>query len=397
MGTFSSHTPWGISRTFLKALFWTRFPESRSLIGRHNFRASRLSVSQSFTLGRGRLPQQHTPPHFRFVGGPPQRQLTLSSDRLPIPSAGSSPRCFASFPPRKAIGSRLLPSGLSPPLAPGPRALWWRHRPAAAPTTPGRLGGLPGLPAWPLRAAVMAAAVWGFFSVLLLLLSGDAQSSELPGATADGSGGTGVGTGDRFKIEGRAVVPGVKPQDWISAARVLVDGEEHVGFLKWASYGQRESGWRGSRKGIPSRRAKCQELTTSLSEGERVGVNSNLCRETLGSNPTLSPIFPITPFRVSQKWGWQVLAPGREHWDPLSSTSFLPFRGRPLLGPRDRWTPYFVLCWILSFASHLVSLESGHFLHSFQSFGSLMLCRKMLNKWEFSKPKGLLWWHRLGG
>ncbi|XP_044773816.1 ER membrane protein complex subunit 7 isoform X2 [Neomonachus schauinslandi] len=78
----------------------------------------------------------------------------------------------------------------------------------------------------------MAAAVWGFFSVLLLLLSGDAQSSELPGTTADGSGGIGVGIGDRFKIEGRAVVPGVKPQDWISAARVLVDGEEHVGFLK---------------------------------------------------------------------------------------------------------------------------------------------------------------------
>nr|XP_035938483.1 ER membrane protein complex subunit 7 isoform X2 [Halichoerus grypus] len=78
----------------------------------------------------------------------------------------------------------------------------------------------------------MAAALWGFFSVLLLLLSGDAQSSELPGTTADGSGGIGVGIGDRFKIEGRAVVPGVKPQDWISAARVLVDGEEHVGFLK---------------------------------------------------------------------------------------------------------------------------------------------------------------------
>ncbi|XP_012504568.1 PREDICTED: ER membrane protein complex subunit 7 [Propithecus coquereli] len=78
----------------------------------------------------------------------------------------------------------------------------------------------------------MAAALWGCFSVLLLLLSGDAQSSEVPGAAADGSGGSGVGIGDRFKIEGRAVVPGVKPQDWISAARVLVDGEEHVGFLK---------------------------------------------------------------------------------------------------------------------------------------------------------------------
>ncbi|NP_001020686.1 endoplasmic reticulum membrane protein complex subunit 7 precursor [Danio rerio] len=38
--------------------------------------------------------------------------------------------------------------------------------------------------------------------------------------------------GDRFKIEGRAIVPGVKTQDWISTARVLVEGEEYVGFLK---------------------------------------------------------------------------------------------------------------------------------------------------------------------
>ncbi|KAJ8341464.1 hypothetical protein SKAU_G00337550 [Synaphobranchus kaupii] len=38
--------------------------------------------------------------------------------------------------------------------------------------------------------------------------------------------------GDRFKIEGRAVVPGIKTQDWISTARVLVEGEEYIGFLK---------------------------------------------------------------------------------------------------------------------------------------------------------------------
>ncbi|XP_064421063.1 endoplasmic reticulum membrane protein complex subunit 7 [Latimeria chalumnae] len=42
----------------------------------------------------------------------------------------------------------------------------------------------------------------------------------------------GGGNGDRFKVEGRAVVPGVKPQDWISTARILVDGEEYVGFFK---------------------------------------------------------------------------------------------------------------------------------------------------------------------
>lgn len=41
-----------------------------------------------------------------------------------------------------------------------------------------------------------------------------------------------VAGGERFKIEGRAVVPGIKPQDWIHTARVLVEGEEHVGFFK---------------------------------------------------------------------------------------------------------------------------------------------------------------------
>ncbi|KAJ3606337.1 hypothetical protein NHX12_025858 [Muraenolepis orangiensis] len=44
-----------------------------------------------------------------------------------------------------------------------------------------------------------------------------------------------VGTqpnGDRFKIEGRAIVPGVRTQDWVSRARVLVEGEEFVGFLR---------------------------------------------------------------------------------------------------------------------------------------------------------------------
>ncbi|KAJ8393526.1 hypothetical protein AAFF_G00059990 [Aldrovandia affinis] len=38
--------------------------------------------------------------------------------------------------------------------------------------------------------------------------------------------------GDRFKIEGRAIVPGMRPQDWISTARILVEGEEHIGFLR---------------------------------------------------------------------------------------------------------------------------------------------------------------------
>lgn len=51
--------------------------------------------------------------------------------------------------------------------------------------------------------------------------------------TGPGLGVSVTPNGDRFKIEGRAIVSGVKTQDWVSAARVLVEGEEYVGFLRW--------------------------------------------------------------------------------------------------------------------------------------------------------------------
>uniref|UniRef100_A0A8B9MXI9 Endoplasmic reticulum membrane protein complex subunit 7 n=1 Tax=Accipiter nisus TaxID=211598 RepID=A0A8B9MXI9_9AVES len=79
----------------------------------------------------------------------------------------------------------------------------------------------------------MAARSGSAWLALLWLLASPlpdgACGSEAAG-TAESPGG--AGPGERFKIEGRAVVPGVKPQDWIAGARVLVDGEEHVGFLK---------------------------------------------------------------------------------------------------------------------------------------------------------------------
>ncbi|KAK2855950.1 hypothetical protein Q5P01_004685 [Channa striata] len=50
--------------------------------------------------------------------------------------------------------------------------------------------------------------------------------------TGPSAGAATQANGDRFKIEGRAIVPGVKTQDWVSAARVLVEGEEYVGFLR---------------------------------------------------------------------------------------------------------------------------------------------------------------------
>ncbi|KAJ6667263.1 hypothetical protein lerEdw1_017241 [Lerista edwardsae] len=79
----------------------------------------------------------------------------------------------------------------------------------------------------------MAARPGGLAGALLLclaalMLPGGARASE----GAAGGSETAGGGGERFKIEGRAVVPGVKPQDWVAGARVLVDGEEHVGFLK---------------------------------------------------------------------------------------------------------------------------------------------------------------------
>lgn len=43
---------------------------------------------------------------------------------------------------------------------------------------------------------------------------------------------TSPGNGERFKIEGRAIVPNAKTQDWVSSSRVLVEGEEYVGFLR---------------------------------------------------------------------------------------------------------------------------------------------------------------------
>jgi hypothetical protein len=61
----------------------------------------------------------------------------------------------------------------------------------------------------------------------------------------------------------------VKPQDWISAARVLVDGEEHVGFLKWASSEPQERWGRARRGSRPW--ARCQDGAAALSrvEGRR--------------------------------------------------------------------------------------------------------------------------------
>nr|XP_060616093.1 ER membrane protein complex subunit 7 [Anolis sagrei ordinatus] len=83
----------------------------------------------------------------------------------------------------------------------------------------------------PHAAAVMAAGPGVEVKALLLLACLAVPGCWASEVTGGGSGEPPV-AGERFKIEGRAVVPGVKPQDWVAGARVLVDGEEHVGFLK---------------------------------------------------------------------------------------------------------------------------------------------------------------------
>lgn len=68
---------------------------------------------------------------------------------------------------------------------------------------------------------------WLIVLAAIVAVRGFTDSDPGPGAAA----ATPLG-GDRFKIEGRAIVPGVKAQDWVSTARVLVDGEDYVGFLR---------------------------------------------------------------------------------------------------------------------------------------------------------------------
>lgn len=40
-------------------------------------------------------------------------------------------------------------------------------------------------------------------------------------------------SGEKFRIEGRALVYGVRTEEWTPLAHVLLDGEEHVGFVRF--------------------------------------------------------------------------------------------------------------------------------------------------------------------
>lgn len=73
------------------------------------------------------------------------------------------------------------------------------------------------------RAALLCVCL----QAALVVASGFTDMDAGPGAAAATQP-----SGDRFKIEGRAIVPGIKTQDWVSTARIQVDGEEYVGFLR---------------------------------------------------------------------------------------------------------------------------------------------------------------------
>ena len=45
----------------------------------------------------------------------------------------------------------------------------------------------------------------------------------------------------RYQIDGKVVIPSNVDQDWVSTTRVLVDGGQYFGFLRWAEHVRRYS------------------------------------------------------------------------------------------------------------------------------------------------------------
>ncbi|XP_032803492.2 endoplasmic reticulum membrane protein complex subunit 7 [Petromyzon marinus] len=72
-------------------------------------------------------------------------------------------------------------------------------------------------------------------TLLVVLLAGGAASASSSSSVSSSSFSyleAEDANGERFKIEGRVSVPGFKMQEWISGARVLVEGGEYVGLLR---------------------------------------------------------------------------------------------------------------------------------------------------------------------
>uniref|UniRef100_A0A8C2H3U4 Endoplasmic reticulum membrane protein complex subunit 7 n=1 Tax=Cyprinus carpio TaxID=7962 RepID=A0A8C2H3U4_CYPCA len=73
-------------------------------------------------------------------------------------------------------------------------------------------------------AALLLLAVRAAFSLDIKLHDGEDEDEDAMFTTPEGD--------VRVRVSGRALVPGVRAQDWIASARVLLDGDRHVGFLR---------------------------------------------------------------------------------------------------------------------------------------------------------------------
>ncbi|XP_072546607.1 endoplasmic reticulum membrane protein complex subunit 7-like [Salminus brasiliensis] len=80
-----------------------------------------------------------------------------------------------------------------------------------------------------ISAALLA--FWPCFSAGQLSVHSP-ELPELPEQLTVGESDRAALTSERFQIEGRAAVYGVRPEDWAPSSVVLVDGEQHVGFIR---------------------------------------------------------------------------------------------------------------------------------------------------------------------
>ena len=64
---------------------------------------------------------------------------------------------------------------------------------------------------------------WLYYLVLLLPAVGISCQSDIEETQAQ----------NKFKLEGKVSIPNTMNNDWVSTTRVLVDGGQHLGFLRY--------------------------------------------------------------------------------------------------------------------------------------------------------------------
>lgn len=61
-----------------------------------------------------------------------------------------------------------------------------------------------------------------------------AAASEVGAGVAEDGVSVGGGGGQRFLIEGKVSIPYTTDQDWVPTTRVVLDGGQYLGFLKYS-------------------------------------------------------------------------------------------------------------------------------------------------------------------